>query len=571
VSSLERLGWNSFFEQQVRDGDERVPSALQWSRVVEEQRGACRVAGEYEGCVEISGRVRHQARSPADFPAVGDWVGVRDAIVHRRLERRSTIARAAAGAAIEQQVMAANVDTIFLVTAATRDLNPRRLERYLTTVWDAGAVPVVVLNKADLTEDPERACDDLRSRLPLVDVVAVSALGLAARATVEDALSPYLRRAETIALLGSSGVGKSTIVNRLIGHDVRKVGAIRESDGRGRHTTTARHLVELPSGALLIDTPGMRELVPWTQSGSVDGAFDDIARSRATAASPTAGTKRNRDARCSRRQTAAVSIAIASSITAVCCARRHSKNASATRRRPRTRSADGGRRSSRSKPSIAIATGRRMCPVRWLLVFVCSASLLGERSQSARRGRSAESLALHVYRVQLDTTKGQIVIEVNREWAPQGADRFYELVASGYYDDNRFFRVVAGRWAQFGINGDPAVAKQWRGKAIPDDPRKESNVRGTVAFAFAVPNGRTTQVYIALNDLSSTQDAQGFAPFGRVVSGMEVADALNSEYGENSGGGIRAGKQQPLFDGGNAYLDREFPRLDRIVRARVIP
>ena len=277
MSSLERLGWNSFFEQQVRDGDERVPSALQWSRVVEEQRGACRVAGEYEGCVEISGRVRHQARSPADFPAVGDWVGVRDAIVHRRLERRSTIARAAAGAAAEQQVMAANVDTIFLVTAATRDLNPRRLERYLTTVWDAGAVPVVVLNKADLIEDPARACDDLRSRLPLVDVVAVSALGLAARATVEDALLPYLRRAETIALLGSSGVGKSTIVNRLIGHDVRKVGAIRESDGRGRHTTTARHLVELPSGALLIDTPGMRELVPWTQSGSVDGAFDDIA------------------------------------------------------------------------------------------------------------------------------------------------------------------------------------------------------------------------------------------------------------------------------------------------------
>src|SRR5437899_9944357 len=189
VSSLERLGWNSFFEQQVRDGDERVPSALQWSRVVEEQRGACRVAGEYEGWVEISGRFRHQAQSPADFPAVGDWVGVRDAIVHRRLERRSTIARAAAGAAAEQQVMAANVDTIFLVTAATRDLNPRRLERYLTTVWEAGAMPVVVLNKADLTEDPQRACDDLRSRLPLVDVVAVSALGLAARATVEDALS----------------------------------------------------------------------------------------------------------------------------------------------------------------------------------------------------------------------------------------------------------------------------------------------------------------------------------------------------------------------------------------------
>ena len=195
-----------------------------------------------------------------------------------------------------------------------------------------------------------------------------------------------------------------------------------------------------------------------------------------------------------------------------------------------------------------------------IILMLCGAALSGTAPQR--------------YRVQLDTTKGPIVIEVRSDWAPYGADRFYELVTSGYYDDNRFFRVVAGRWAQFGINGDPAVARAWRGKTIPDDPRKESNVRGTVAFAFAVPNGRTTQVYIALSDLSSTQDAQGFAPFGRVVSGMEVADALNSEYGETSGGGIRAGRQQPLYDltgGGNAYLDREFPRLDRIVRARVIP
>jgi ribosome biogenesis GTPase len=174
-------------------------------------------------------------------------------------------------------VIAANVDTIFLVTAVTRDLNPRRLERYLTVVWEAGAVPVVVLNKADLTDDPEHACDELRARLPFVDVVAVSALGFAASPWPEEALAPYLRPAQTIALLGSSGVGKSTIVNRLMGRDVHKIGAIRESDGRGRHTTTARQLVELPSGALLIDTPGMRELVPWTESGAVDVAFDDIA------------------------------------------------------------------------------------------------------------------------------------------------------------------------------------------------------------------------------------------------------------------------------------------------------
>jgi cyclophilin family peptidyl-prolyl cis-trans isomerase len=176
-----------------------------------------------------------------------------------------------------------------------------------------------------------------------------------------------------------------------------------------------------------------------------------------------------------------------------------------------------------------------------------------------------------VYTVRLETSKGNIDIEVHRDWAPIGSDRFRQLVTSGYYDDNRFFRVVAGRWAQFGINGTPVVATDWRKRTIPDDPRRQSNVRGTVAFAFAVPDGRSTQVYIALSDLSATQDEQRFAPFGRVVRGMDVADRLNAEYGESSGSGIRAGRQQPLFDEGNAYLDREFPRLDRIVRARVIP
>ena len=174
------------------------------------------------------------------------------------------------------------------------------------------------------------------------------------------------------------------------------------------------------------------------------------------------------------------------------------------------------------------------------------------------------------YRVRLETTKGAIVIEVHRDWAPRGADRFHDLVTARYFDDNRFFRVVKGQWAQFGINGDPAVARAWRARPMADDRRSQSNVRGMVAFAFAEPNARTTQVYIALKDLSDPQDAQGFAPFGRVVEGMDVADALNSEYGESSGSGIRAGRQQPLFDGGNAYLDREFPRLDRLLRAVVV-
>jgi len=207
---------------------------------------------------------------------------------------------------------------------------------------------------------------------------------------------------------------------------------------------------------------------------------------------------------------------------------------------------------------------------RVLIALVWSASLWGI-GPIAEAQRPADGLAPLAFRVQLDTTKGAIVIEAHRDWAPLGADRFYALVTSGSFDDTRFFRVVKGQWAQFGINGDPAVAKRWRDRPIADDPPAgHSVVRGAVAFAFAVPNGRTSQVYISLRD-NSYQDAQGFVPFGRVVSGLDVADALNSEYGENSGGGIRAGRQEPMFDGGNAYLDREYPRLDHIIRARVLP
>ncbi len=203
------------------------------------------------------------------------------------------------------------------------------------------------------------------------------------------------------------------------------------------------------------------------------------------------------------------------------------------------------------------------------VALIWSASLSGGRSGAAAI-LTPPGAAPGTFRVRLETTQGPIVVEVQRDWAPRGADRFYELVTGHYFDDNRFFRVVKGQWAQFGINGDPAVASAWRARTIPDDPRQQSNVRGTVTFAFAEPNARTTQVYIALTDLSDPQDAQGFAPFGRVVEGMDVADALNGEYGEASGSGIRAGKQQPLFDGGNAYLDREFPRLDRLLRAVVL-
>jgi cyclophilin family peptidyl-prolyl cis-trans isomerase len=173
--------------------------------------------------------------------------------------------------------------------------------------------------------------------------------------------------------------------------------------------------------------------------------------------------------------------------------------------------------------------------------------------------------------VRLDTSRGAIVIEVHRDWAPHGADRFYNLVRAGYYDDARFFRVIAGKWAQFGVNGDPKISTAWRERTIPDDPRRESNVRGTFAFAFAVPNGRTTEVFINLRDNSATHDAEPFVPFGKVIEGMEIADSLNSEYGESAGGGIRGGKQGPLFEQGNAWLEKNFPRLDFIRRSNIVP
>jgi cyclophilin family peptidyl-prolyl cis-trans isomerase len=184
-------------------------------------------------------------------------------------------------------------------------------------------------------------------------------------------------------------------------------------------------------------------------------------------------------------------------------------------------------------------------------------------------GTAADERAPERFRVRLDTTRGLIVIDCVREWAPLGADRFYTLVTSGYYDDSAFFRVVEGKWAQFGISGKPDVAREWRARTIPDDPFRESNVRGTVAFAFAVKDGRTTQVFVNLVDNRATHDKEPFVPFGRIVEGMDVVDALYHGYGESALGGIRAGKQDPLFQNGNDYLKKNFPKLDYIKTARV--
>jgi len=172
------------------------------------------------------------------------------------------------------------------------------------------------------------------------------------------------------------------------------------------------------------------------------------------------------------------------------------------------------------------------------------------------------------YRVSVETTKGTFVIAVTRALAPRGADRFYRLVRAGYFDDSRFFRVVPGFIAQFGIPGDPAITRVWKDRRMPDDSARASNVRGMIAYAMTGPNTRTTQLFISLVD-NSRIDAQGFAPIGRVVSGMEVVDQLYGGYGETAGGGMRAGRQDRMLNEGNQHLDRDFPKLDRIRKARV--
>ncbi len=183
-----------------------------------------------------------------------------------------------------------------------------------------------------------------------------------------------------------------------------------------------------------------------------------------------------------------------------------------------------------------------------------------------------KTAAPSVYRVKVATTAGDFTMEVHRDWAPIGADRFYNLVRAGFYDNSRFYRVIANRFAQFGIAGDPRTAAVWRSETIADDPVKESNVRGTFAYAMTGPNARTTQIYINTVDQSGppyNQDRQGFAPFGRVVEGMDVVDKLYSGYGETAGGGMRGGKQGRIFEEGNAHLDRDFPKLDKLLRAAI--
>lgn len=193
-------------------------------------------------------------------------------------------------------------------------------------------------------------------------------------------------------------------------------------------------------------------------------------------------------------------------------------------------------------------------------------------NSGALQRRDSVALDAHAperFHVRLETSQGPVVLDVHRDWAPIGADRFYFLARNGILDGERFFRVRANFIAQFGLNGDPAVIAAWKGRVIPDDSVRVSNRRGTIAYAMTGPNTRTTQVYINLAD-NPQLDAQGFAPFAVVTSGMDAVARLYSGYAESAGGGVRGGKQGLIEAGGNAYLTRTFPKLDYIERAVVI-
>jgi peptidyl-prolyl cis-trans isomerase A (cyclophilin A) len=190
---------------------------------------------------------------------------------------------------------------------------------------------------------------------------------------------------------------------------------------------------------------------------------------------------------------------------------------------------------------------------------------------SALDPAAATDRAPDTFKAKFATTKGDFVIEVHREWSPNGADRFYNLVKRGYYDNTKFFRAIEGFMVQFGIHGDPAVNAKWRNATIPDDPPKQSNKRGFVTFAKSgMPNSRTTQIFINYVDANAKLDAMGFAPFGQVVQGMDVVDGLYKGYGEGAPGG-RGPAQGRVQGEGNAYLEKEFPQLDGVKKAEIVP
>jgi len=274
--NLVSLGWNDFFAASLAPHAARGMSA---ARVAVQHRGASWVLSEHgELFAEVSGRFRHHATAPSDFPVVGDWVAIESRVdegkgsIHAVLPRRTKFSRTAAGSATEEQILAANIDDVFIVAALSAELNLRRIERCLALAWESGANPGIVLTKADLCENVSEAiaqAQTIAHGMPIFTISSVTGDGI-------EPLRSHWSSGRTAVVLGPSGVGKSTLINRLCGEDIQSVQPVRASDLKGRHTTTRRELICLPSGGWIIDTPGLRELQLWDGEAGIGEIFSDV-------------------------------------------------------------------------------------------------------------------------------------------------------------------------------------------------------------------------------------------------------------------------------------------------------
>jgi len=274
--TLAQLGWKNFFQQQLEADNTLIPA-----RVCRQDRSGYQLMSEHGILLgSLPGISRLEVRSKAELPTVGDWVLVRkveadnpnQVIIHTTLERSTKFSRKEAGEKFGEQVVAANIDTIFIVTGLDDNFNVKRIERYLLLTWASGATPVIVLNKADL-------CSNLEKKLDQVAQVSMGTVTLVVSAMNDegmDDLKEWITEGTTVAVLGSSGVGKSTIINRLLGYSHFKTGDVREGDSKGRHTTTHRELCLIDTGGLVIDTPGMREIQFWVDKNSSLSSYDDV-------------------------------------------------------------------------------------------------------------------------------------------------------------------------------------------------------------------------------------------------------------------------------------------------------